>query len=503
VTRPHEYLEEQTIAQLQDRLASGELTARSLLQAYIERIRALDQSGPGVRSVLELNPDAEQMAAAMDGERRTGRVRGPLHGIPLLIKDNIDTADRMHTTAGSLALSASHPARDATVAARLREAGAVILGKANLSEWANFRSTRSSSGWSGRGGQTRNPFVLDRTPCGSSSGSAAAVSANLVAVALGTETDGSIVCPSNACGVVGIKPTVGLTSRAGVIPISHSQDTVGPHARTVEDAAVLLAAIAGADPLDPATAGAPVGGYNADLQEGGLEGSRIGVLRSSFGFHDGSDRIAEEAAGALRDAGATIIDPVELNTTEEMRSSGVEKQVLLYEFKAGLNAYLAERSDPEVSTLAGLIEFNLAHAGEELRWFGQETLLESEACGPLSDPAYVEALETSRRLSREQGIDAVMDEHRLHVLLAPTSSPAWTIDLVDGDRRLGGSSQPAAMAGYPIVTVPAGFLHGHLPLNVTLMGRAWSEPLLVQVAHAFERCTRARRAPGFVATLPG
>jgi amidase len=501
VTQPHEHLEELTIAQLQDRLGSGELTALGLLRAYLERIHALDHGGPGVRSVLELNPDAESTAAAMDAERRDGRVRGRLHGIPVLIKDNIDSADRMHTSAGSLALMASRPARDATVAARLREAGAVILGKANLSEWANFRSTRSSSGWSGRGGQTRNPFVLDRTPSGSSSGSAAAVSANLVAVALGTETDGSIVSPSNACGVVGIKPTVGLTSRAGVIPISHSQDTVGPHARTVEDAALLLAAVAGPDPRDPATESAS-GGYAPDLETMGLEGMRVGLLRSSFGFHDGSDRIAEAAADALRESGATVIDPVEIGATEEMRTSGVERQVMLHEFKADVNAYLAERGDPEVRTLADLIAFNLAHSDEELKWFGQETWLEAEACGPLTEPAYLEALESSQRLSRE-GIDGVMHQHSLDALLAPTSSPAWTIDLVDGDRRLGGSSQAAAMAGYPIVTVPAGFVHGHLPANVSFIGRAWSEPVLVRVARGFERCTQARRAPGFLNTLPG
>jgi len=453
-----------------------------------------------------VNPEALEIARRLDGERGAGRARGPLHGIPLLVKDNIDTADRMLTTAGSLALTGSRPARDATVAARLREAGAVILGKANLSEWANFRSTRSASGWSGRGGLCCNPYVLDRTPCGSSSGSAAAVSANLAAAALGTETDGSVVCPSSACGVVGIKPTVGLTSRAGVIPVAHSQDTVGVHGRTVADAAAVLGAIAGPDSRDQATAEAGSHAqpdYTRFLDDHGLQGARIGVARDLFfGYSEHTDRIAEAALDALREAGAFIVDPADVPTAREMRESAAELEILRYELKADLNAYLAERGDPEVGTLTDLIAFNKAHADQELRFFRQEHFVEAEAKAGLDAPEYIEALAESHRLSRERGLDAVLDEHRLDALFAPTLSPPWVTDLVNGNKPLGSSSQPAAMAGYPLVTVPAGIAFGHLPVGVTFMGRAWSEPVLVRLAHAFERATKARRAPKLLPTLP-
>jgi amidase len=499
-------LDEASIARLGAAMADGRISALELTQEYLERIERLDRGGPRLRSVLEANPEALEIAERLDGERAAGRVRGPLHGIPVLLKDNIDTADRMLTTAGSLALSRSRPARDATVAARLREAGAVILGKANLSEWANFRSTRSASGWSGRGGLCGNPYVLDRTPCGSSSGSAAAVSANLAAAALGTETDGSVVCPASACGVVGIKPTVGLTSRAGVIPIAHSQDSVGVHGRTVADAAAMLAAIAGPDPRDAATAEArsrTQPDYTRFLDDDGLQGARIGVPRDLFfGYSEHTDRIAEAALDALREAGAVIVDPADISTAKEMRDSGPELEILLYELKADLNAYLAERGDPEVGTLADLIAFNQAHADQELRFFQQEHFVAAQAKGGLAEPEYIEALARSHRLSRAQGLDAVLDEHRLDALFAPTLSPPWVTDLVNGNRPLGSSSQPAALAGYPLVTVPAGFAFDHLPVGVTFMGRAWSEPVLVRLAHAFERATHARRVPKFLPTLP-
>ena len=497
-------LAEATVADLQEWLASGEWTTRAITEAYLGRIEEIDGRGPVLRSVLETNPDALAIADRLDRERGEGRLRGPLHGIPVLLKDNIDTADRMTTTAGSLALAGWIPPEDSGVAARLRQAGALLLGKTNLSEWANFRSTRSSSGWSGRGGQCRNPYVLDRNPCGSSSGSGAAVSANLAAAALGSETDGSIVCPSSANGIVGIKPTVGLVSRAGVIPISHTQDTAGPMARTVRDAAVVLGVLAGPDPRDPATAASDTRGladYTPFLDPAGLRDARIGVARQSLGFHDGVDRLVEEAVDAMRAAGAVIVDPVVVGAGAGRSLQMAETDVLFYEFKAGLNGYLARRgSGAEVRSLADLIAFNERNAETEMPYFGQERLIAAEAKGPLSEPAYLMALATARRLSRADGIDRTMDEHRLDAIVGPTGGPAWVTDLVNGDHFGGSSSAYPAVAGYPNVTVPAGAVHG-LPVGLSFFGRAWSEPTLVRIAYAFEQTTQARRAPRFQPTI--
>jgi amidase len=479
---------------------AGALRSKTLTETYLRRIEELDRRGPALRSVIETNPDALAIAESLDQERKAKGARGPLHGIPVLVKDNIDTADRMTTTAGSLALEGSIAARDAFVAERLRAAGAVILGKANLSEWANFRSTHSTSGWSARGGQCRNPYSLDRNPCGSSSGSGVAVSANLCAVAVGTETDGSIVCPSTTSGIVGIKPTVGLLSRAGIIPISHTQDTPGPMARTVADAAALLAALTGEDPRDPATAASH--GRSADyarfLDRDGLRGARIGVARSLFGFSDRVDRLMEEALAEMKRRGAVLVDPAEVPHMKELDDP--ELEVLLYEFKADLNAYLAGLG-PKVAarSLADLIAFNERRKDVEMPFFAQELFLKAQDKGPLTTPAYVEALEKCRRLSRAEGIDAVMDQHTLDALVAPTGGPAWTTDLVNGDHFTGGSSTAAAVAGYPSVTVPAGFVYG-LPVGISFFGRAWSEATLVKLAYAFEQATRHRRAPRFLAT---
>jgi len=498
-------LEEITIAELQAAMNSGRLSALEIVELYLERIKELDQHGPTVNSVIEINPDAHRTARALDRERKAHGARGPLHGIPILLKDNIDTADHMQTTAGSLALAGAPAPQDATVAKRLRDAGAILLGKTNLSEWANFRSTHSTSGWSGRGGQTRNPYILDRNPCGSSSGSGAAVSANFAAAALGTETDGSIVCPANASGIVGIKPTVGLTSRAGVIPIAHSQDTVGPHARTVADAAAVLGALVGVDPRDPATqasAGKFFSDYTQFLDADGLRGARIGVARAVyFGYSTQADAITEAAIAAMRQAGAIIIDPADIPTAQEISSDPSEFEVLLYEFKADLNAYLATRTGLEVHTLADLIAFNEAHAAQEMKYFGQEIFLLAEAKGPLTDPAYLAALERSHQLSRQDGIDAVMNQYQLDALVAPTGSPAWPTDLINGDHFLGASSSPAAMAGYPIINVPAGFTFG-LPVGISFFGRAFSEPTLIKLAYSFEQATKARKSPHFQTTLP-
>jgi amidase len=503
---PHGDLEEQTIADLQAAMESGQRTSRQLVEAYVERIQALDASGPALRAVIELNPDALAIAEALDRERSERGARGPLHGISILLKDNIDTADSMETTAGSLALVGVRRAHDAHIAARLREAGAVLLGKANMSEWANFRSTHSSSGWSARGGQALNPYALDRTPCGSSSGSATAVAANLCVASIGTETDGSILCPASINGVVGIKPTVGLTSRAGVIPISHSQDTVGPFGRTVADAAILLGALAGEDARDPATQ-ARVGqiptDYRQYLNADALRGARIGIPREVHtGFSEKTDAVFAAVIETLQSLGAVLVDPANLPSSKEMRSSEAELTVLLYEFKADLNVYLAALGpESQAHSLEELIAFNREHAAQEMPYFGQELFEMAQAKGPLTDEEYLKARAECLRLARDEGIDAVMREHNLDALCMPTGEPAWKIDLIDGDHSMGGASQPAAMAGYPAISVPAGYTFG-LPLGVTFMGLAFTEPKLIGFAYAFEQATKARRAPTYPTHVP-
>jgi amidase len=493
-------LEEITIAQMQHEISSGNLGAAEITQAYLARIEAVDKLA-GLNSVIELNPDAVEIASALDAERRMRGPRSSLHGIPILLKDNIDTGDRMQTSAGSLALTGQPVAQDATASAKLRAAGAVILGKANLSEWANFRSTGSTSGWSGRGGQTRNPYALDRNPSGSSSGSAAAVSANLCAVALGTETDGSIISPSSHCGVVGIKPTVGLVSRAGVIPISHSQDTIGPHARCVADAALVLSAIAGEDPRDPATQGSIAHDYTQFLNRDGLRGARIGVLRGGnfSGYSDAADAIFELALDALREAGATLVDAVRVPSAEALAKDPAELIVLVHEFKRDLNAYLATREGVPARSLAEVIAFNQAHAEREMPFFGQEMMILAES-DPFSEDVYQAALARGRRLAGRERIDAALAEHRLDALVAPTDAPAGLIDLVNGGFHRGDSTSLAAMAGYPIVTVPAGMWFG-LPIGLSFIGKAFSEPTLIRLAYAFEQATHARRSPLFLPTV--
>jgi amidase len=496
-------LEEITVAALQAGLASGRFTSRGVVEQYLARIAAMDRAGPSLHAIIETNPEALDLAEQLDRERASGKTRGPLHGIPVLLKDNIDTADRMTTTAGSLALEGSIAPRDAHVAERLRAAGAILLAKANMSEWANIRSNRSSSGWSARGGQCRNPFVLDRNPCGSSSGSAAAVSANFGAVAVGTETDGSIVCPASANGIVGIKPTVGLISRAGIIPISHTQDTAGPLCRTVADAAALLSAMAGADPRDRATAassGHVEQDYRAFLKKDGLRGARIGVARTKFfGYSDVTDRLANEAIEVLRREGAAVIDPADIPHAGEYDNA--ELEVLLYELKADLNAYLAGLpAGARIRTLADAIAFNERERDREMPYFGQELFVQAEAKGPLTSPGYRKALATCRRLARTAGLDAVLAKHRLDAIVAPTGNPAWPTDLVNGDHFTGSSSTPAAVAGYPSVSVPMGHAWG-LPVNLSFFGPAWSEPTLIRLAYAFEQITMQRKAPRFLPTL--
>ena len=488
------------IPELQQRMADGKLDSQQLVHDFIRRIEALDQAGPRVNAVLQLNPDALSIAKQRDDGRKSGKHDG-LWGIPILLKANIDTGDRMPTTAGSLALLGAPAPRDATVAAKLRTAGAVILGKTNLSEWANFRSTRASSGWSGRGGLTRNPYVLDRSACGSSSGSGAAVAAGFVTVAIGTETNGSIICPSAANGVVGIKPTVGLVSRAGIIPISSTQDTAGPIARDVRDAAIVLSAIAGSDPRDPATADADkhATDYTKFLDPNALKGKRIGVVRERAGGDPQVKALLDHAISVLRAHGATVVDHVKIPHVNDYGHA--ESTVLLYEFKHGVNTYLATRKGLQVHSLVDLIAFDNAHAAEEMPWFGQELFNEAEAKGPLTDKAYRDALAKLRKFAGPEGIDAAMNADHLDALFAPAQGPAWRIDLANGDADSPSAYGPAAVAGYPSITVPAGFVHG-LPVGMLFFGRKWSEPGLIGMAYAYEQATRARRDPGFLTTLP-
>jgi len=494
-------VKETTILELQQSMASGERTARFLTEAYLERIEEIDSAGSALNSVLALNPDALDIASALDRERQERGPRGALHGIPVLLKDNLETGDRMATTAGSLALAGSVAARDSFVAERLRGAGCVLLGKANLSEWANFRSSRSTSGWSGVGGQTRNPYALDRNPCGSSSGSGASVAASLCAAAIGTETDGSVVCPANANGIVGIKPTLGLVSRAGIVPLAHSQDTAGTMGRTVADATAMLTAIAGADSRDDATAASAQhlpADFAAFLLQDGLQGARLGVARNYTGFHEKCEALLEDALAAMRSAGARVIDPIELPHRGDYGDA--EYEVLLYEFKADLNNYLAQRPSVQVKSLADLIDFNRSLADAEMPYFQQEVFEEAQEKGDLTEAPYQEALEKCKRLAGTEGIDAALKKDGLDAIVAITGGPAWLTDLVIGDHFLGGCSQPAAVAGYPHVTVPMGYVFG-LPVNISFFSTAWSEPTLIRIAYAFEQLTQHRQAPRFLQTV--
>ena len=493
---------EATTDQLQEEMRSGRQTARSIAEQYLNRIELLNRQGPSLRAVIELNPDALTIAESLDRERKQKGPRGPLHGIPVLLKDNIDTADRTATTSGSLALEGSTPPTDAFLVQRLRRAGAIILGKANLSEWANFRSTHSVEGWSARGGQTHNPYALDRNPCGSSSGSAVAVAANLCALAVGTETDGSIVCPSAINGIVGIKPTLGLISRNGIIPIAHSQDTAGPMARTVRDAALLLNVLAGADPSDPATHGHSMDSeldYTRYLNPDGLRGARLGIARQYFGSNAAADKLIDNCVTEMKRQGADIIDPVEFASYRQYNDSVLE--VMLYEFKNDLASYLRTRGDSvRVKSLADVIRFNEERRSEEMPYFEQEIMMKAEAKGPLTDERYRDALAKNHRLSREEGIDAVIAKDKLDAIVAPTIGPAWLTDWVTGDRESACCCTPAAVAGYPHISVPAGFVHG-LPIGISFFGPAWSEPTLLRIAYSFEQTTKARKPPNFLPTV--
>jgi amidase len=490
-----------SIDELQAGMKSGKFTARSLAEKYLARIKAIDQAGPTLKSVVELNPDALKIADELDAERKAQTLRGPLHGIPLLIKDNIDTADRMATTAGSLALAGARPKQDAFIVKRLRDAGVVILGKTNLSEWANIRCSTSTSGWSARGGQTKNPYALDRNPSGSSSGSGVAVSSSLCAAAIGTETDGSILSPASVNGIVGVKPTVGLVSRSGIIPISHNQDTAGPMCRSVRDAVMILDAIAGPDPNDSATAANArmnARAYVTNCIPNGLQGARIGVARNYFGFHEAVDAVMVRALEAMKKQGAVLVDPAEIPNIAKVGE--FEDTVLLFDLKHDLNVYLAGLGpDAPARTLKDIIEFNEKHKAEEMPFFGQDRFIKAEAKGPLTTPEYVEALAKCRKMARTDGIDAVMDQHKLDALVAPTDGPAWLTDRVTGDHVLASSTTAAAVAGYPSITVPAGFVFG-LPVGISFFGRAWSEAVLIRLAYAFEQTTKARKPPQFPAS---
>lgn len=489
---------QKSVAELQVMMSTGALTAAELTQAYLDRIEALNRQGPQLKAVIETNPEAIAIAQQLDEERTQGKSRGGLHGIPILVKDNIGTADQMHTSAGSLALQNHIAPADAFIVARLREAGAVILGKANMSEWANFRSTRSSSGWSARGGQCRNPHVLDRSPCGSSSGSGVAVAAELCALAIGTETDGSIICPSTVNGIVGIKPTLGLWSRSGIIPLSHSQDTAGPMARSVADAAALLGACAGADPQDEATAKASSQDYTQYLREDALKGARLGVLRANFGFHEAVDALMQTAMEQMEAAGAELIELTDFNNGGWGNS---EYEVLLYEFKADVAAWCAAQGpDFPYKGLEDFIAYNTAHETEEMHWFKQEIFEMAVQKGPLTEQAYQDALAANHQKTRTEGLDQLFATHQLDAVIAPSGGPAWPVDRVTGDHFLGGSSSLCAVAGYPHITVPAGFVH-QLPVGLSFMGLAWQEARLVGLAYAYEQLSQAHRPPAFLTTL--
>ncbi len=495
------WIEEMTISDLQKKYADGQLTVTKVVQTYLDRIEAIDKNGPELNSIIIVNPDALAIADELDRELKEGKSRGPMHGVPVILKDNIDTHDKMPNTAGATALSHSFPDRDSFIAKKLREAGAVILGKANLSEWANFRADVSSSGWSGVGGQTKNPYVLDRNPCGSSSGSGVSVSANLCMLAIGTETNGSIVCPSNNNGIVGLKPTVGLLSRSGIIPISFTQDTPGPMGRTVSDIATALGAMTGIDENDSKTVASEgkffTGNeYTSFLKADGVKGKRIGLLKKSMGYSDKVDTLVYKAVSWLKNNGAEVI---EVEMPEESKYGNASFEVLLYEFKAGLENYFASLGDDApVRNLADLIEFNLKDS-VELKYFDQKLLEMAEKKGDLDSREYKQALAKMLKATRENGIDRVMDENRLDALLAPTGSPAWKTDLILGDHFVGGSSSLAAVAGYPAITLPMGFIE-NLPVGITFFGRAWSEPVLLEIAYSYEQGTRHRKAPGFLLT---